>query len=256
MARLPESRRKTADLVAGAKAFVDHSIAGLKTQTEIVFPSVAARGGRRVLSVPAAPHTAPRSIPEWSSRSGDCLHCGEALSAAVPIAKFKTDGAYWVFGQFCGAPCALGYCREHALGPQVALWTREMLRIVFQVKGEMTTAPPRFMLARYGGTLDPATFRATAFCAIKEPPLATFAMFAEASAPAAAAPRDPHDGPLRRPESRDTMPARPTPTGKEPVLLRVAAEAAGGAAAPSSPKRRKGAARKKGAALQLFMEEC
>lgn len=262
MARLPDSRRKTEILLQDAapyresidsfkKTFVDHSLEGLKTTTsleprsaaftEVVFPSVSNRS-RQLVSATSEPLVNTKRIGEWLCKSGACLHCGHELSSgedkttiderttmtnAVPIAKYKLDGLYWVFGQFCSAPCALGYVQEHTMGPQVMTWTRTMLSTVFDVKEPMTVAPPRFMLQRYGGPLSSDTWKRTAFFVLKEPPLCTFAMYAECKRDVAsltqAAATDLLRG-LRRPVERDTEPAKSTVTGREPVVLRLLAE--------------------------------
>lgn len=272
MARLPESRVKSvAALCDAARPFIDHSVTGLKTATqvpafEVVFPSASNRATRTTRSYTADAIVGAKPLDSWERKQGDCLHCGDALKngTAVPVAKFKADARYWVFGQFCTAPCALGYIREHSMGPQVQTWTRQMLLSVFQCPSStLHSAPPRFMLKRYGGPLDKPEFAQLKFCALKAPPLSSFAMFAECHAEqrskAAAAALATMS--LSRPKERDTMPAEQRETGREPLLLRVLAEAAPmkdkttsdvamesgeapaatapAAAAPSSPKRRR-----------------
>ena len=283
MARVPESRAKTSEALREcAKPFFDHSVTGLKTESlvkpsslEVVFPSLSCRNTRQTCSYTKVPHTTAKKIDEWSSScQGCCLHCGDELRNAVPIAKFKVDGLYWVFGQFCGASCAYGYIREHDMKEQVMTWTRNMLSSVFKLKEERV-CPPRFMLKRYGGPLDKPSFETLAFCTIKQPPLCTFAMFAEAAAAqqkSALMSGSTLFGPLERPTVRDSMPAQPTPTGKEPILLKVLAEATAqdDSIKPPSPKRVRGpkpsvssattnikktTTSKKSASLQMFMEE-
>jgi hypothetical protein len=261
MARLPDSRKKNDELVAQSKAFVDHSIDGLRTRehlsiegksictqqvaTEVVFPSVSART-RTIKSATVEPLVQKRKIGAWLWKSGCCLHCGDELmekpesgksvegdsqtssegktrSNAVPIAKYKLDASYWVFGQYCSAPCALGYIEEHNLGSQVMTWTRTMLHTIFQVQEPMQTAPPRFMLQRYGGPLDTSSWKKTDFFVLKEPPLCTFAMYAECKKESTSSTTDVLLRGLRRPTERDVMPAQPTSTGREPAILRILA---------------------------------
>lgn len=232
MARLPESRVKARlSTLDAARTFVDHSITGLKT-VEVVFPSVS-RKDKTFVSY-NEPHVGPRPT-EWTSKTGDCLHCCDALEdTCVPIAKYKLDDSFWVFGQFCSPECALGYVREGMLGAQVQTWTTSMLAAVFKCPLPITSAPPRFMLRRFGGSLETDSWRRTSCTSIKYPPLCTFAMFAECMGkPQVDAP----SGFLTRPTERDTMPAIPTATGREPVILRILATGNTPEVNPKSPKR-------------------
>ena len=250
MARLPESRvLSSVALRDAARTFIDHSLQGLRTASrvvepvEVVFPSV----GRRNTSFLAytTPHVGPRPLDSWSA-TGDCLHCSEVLVSPVPVAKYKLDNAYWVFGQFCSPECALGYAREAMMGPQVITWTTAMLCNVFNCPVPIHASPPRFMLARFGGSMDASAWKRTRCIAIRSPPLCTFAMFAECSGKLIAV----QNGTIReRPTVRDTMPAVAVSTGKEPVVLRILSESD---APPSSPKRAVKRAKK---ATTLLMDD-
>jgi hypothetical protein len=238
MSRLPESRlRSVQSLHSASKTFTDHSITGLKTHSsiekstsrpqsfEVVFPSISNHLKRQTISYTKEPIIESKPIEEWTLiENGDCLHCGDPIlkGQKYPIVKFKTDGNWWVFGQFCSSPCGLGYCREHTLGSQVEAWTRQMLRTVFKIEANVV-APPRFMLKRYGGSLDKPKFDSVSFCAIKSPPLSSFAMFAEVHADKKPAPFIDFSKGLSRPLTRDSMPTEARHTGKEPVLLKVLA---------------------------------
>jgi len=79
------------------------------------------------------------------------------------------------------------------------------------------------MLKRYGGPLDKPKFDAVSFCAIKSPPLSSFAMFAEVHAEKKAPPFIDLSKGMSRPKVRDSMPVEARHTGKEPVLLKVLA---------------------------------
>ena len=251
MARLPESRaRSSTALRDAARTFVDHSLEGLKTASrviepvEVVFPSVSRRD-TSFIPYTKEPHVAPRPVESWSA-VGDCLHCSEPLEHPVPVAKYKLDNAYWVFGQFCSPECSLGYAREAMLGPQVITWTTAMLCNVFNCPVPIKSAPPRFMLSRFGGSMDASDWKRTKCVAIRSPPLCTFAMFAECSGKIIAK----QNGTMReRPTHRDTMPAVCVSTGKEPVVLRVLAESE---APPASPKR---ATKKSKKSTSLLMED-
>jgi len=218
MKRLPESRARQA--VAAARPFLDHSLQGLRTaaKIDVIYPSSTEKD-RRVLLGAGRACTEAIGI-DWKA-SGDCLHCGDAFTSAVPIAKFKNDGKFWVFGQFCAPPCAFGYLREHNENPQVFAWTREMLHTVFGITEKVTVSPPRFMLKRYGGAMDKAVWSKTNFIASKSAPLATFAMFAEATSGRIEITELKN---IQRPMTRDSMPAQQTPTGKEPAILKALSE--------------------------------
>ena len=219
MKRLPESRARQA--VESARPFIDHSLQGLRTalKIDVIYPSSTEKDRRTLLGSGKASTLA---LPiEWKTPSGDCLHCGDAFTSAIPIAKFKTDGKFWVFGQFCGPPCAFGYMREHNENPQVYAWTREMLHSVFGITEKITVTPPRFMLKRYGGSMDKVVWSNANFIAAKCSPLATFAMFAEATASKIESTELKN---ISRPTTRDNLPAEQTPTGKEPAILKNLAE--------------------------------
>lgn len=215
MKRLPESRNR--QLVEKARPFLDSSLRGLKTaaKIDVIYPSSTEKDRKVTLGVGPRPLTEALPI-EWNAKNGDCLHCGDAFENAVPIAKFKADGKFWIFGQFCGPPCAFGYLREHNENPQVFAWTREMLHTVFDIKEKVQVTPPRFMLKRYGGAMDKIQWKNTDYIASKCAPLATFAMFAESSHPVM---KTEEFRNMQRPKTRDTMPAEQTPTGKEPAIL-------------------------------------
>lgn len=274
MARLPDSRKKLDGLVQLSKEFVDHSITGLKTSAqletvgksntfrEVVFPSVSTRS-RTIKSCTAEPVVSHKRMGQWLSRSGDCLHCGTTLTAAsdseancVPLVKYKLDGLFWVFGQFCSPNCALGYAQEHCMGPQIQTFTRSMLISVFGCKEPFDVAPPRFMLKKYGGPMDEKAWKRTSFYVIKDPPLCTFAMYAECKSEATVTTNsDILLRGLRRPETREAEPAKPSVTGREPVVLRILAEEQ-----QPSPKRiakPQAIANKKSKAsgLSMFMDE-
>jgi hypothetical protein len=243
MKRLPDSRvRSTEALKNAARPFIDHSVQGLKTATsvEVIYPSAVARDRKTLLATGPRALTTTKPISEWTPHGLDCLHCADALGEhAVPVVKFKQDGRFWVFGQFCSPSCGLGYLREHNESPQIVAWTLQMFRSVFQISTHgIPVRPPRFMLKRFGGSLDKEPWEREDFICTKSAPLATFSMFAEVEA----GPKNDSGSTslrnLSRPVERDTLPARPTPTGREPVLLRVLAEDTDiKTAAPRSPKR-------------------
>jgi hypothetical protein len=228
MNRLPTSRQQksTAALLESARPYLDHSIEGLRTKTalEVVYPS-SSKHERAVYAV-QTPLTQPRPVSSWPPCiQGDCLHCGDTLSKELyPIAKFKAENKFWVFGQFCSPCCALGYIREINLGCQVETWTRAMLQNVFAIH-KFNVCPPRFCLKRYGGSMDKEVWKTIDFAAIIEPPMATFAMFAEASSRKGISQSISLQH-LTRPTTRDTPLAVPTNNGREPLLLQLIAEAA------------------------------
>ena len=228
MNRLPTSRQQksTAALLEGARPYLDHSIEGLRTKValEVVYPS-SSKHERAVYSV-KEPLTQPRQVSKWPpSIDGDCLHCGETLTKNVfPIAKFKAENKYWIFGQFCSPCCSMGYIREINLGCQVETWTRAMFQSVFHID-KFNVCPPRFCLKKYGGSMDKEVWNSIDCASIVEPPMATFAMFAEASSRKGAT----HSISLQhltRPTTRDTPLAVPTNNGREPLLLQLISEAA------------------------------
>ena len=219
MARLPESRVRAPLSESASRPFVDHSIEGLKTEVEVIFPSVS-RKCSTIKSMTKEPLVGARPT-EWGKHEGDCLHCGDALGeGCVPIAKYKTDGKFWVFGQFCCGGCSLGYIREQSMGAQVQTWTSRMLIDVFSCKFPIPFAPPRCMLSRYGGPISSKEWKTTHCTSVKSPPLCTFAMFAECTSKKS----EQAQSGLSRPKERDTMPAVRTTTGKEPVILKVLAK--------------------------------
>jgi hypothetical protein len=267
MKRLPDSRLRSAEsLRNAARPFIDHSVQGLKTanavtahgRVEVVYPSSVAKDRRTLLGSGPRALTQSKPIDTWTPSPADCLHCSEALGKhAVPVAKFKSDGRFWVFGQFCSPSCGLGYLREHNESPQVFSWTLQMFRVAFGINtARIHVSPPRFMLKRFGGPMDKATWDGEDFICTKAAPLATFAMFAEVEAGAKQLPslnlRN-----LSRPAERDAMPAKSTPTGREPILLKVLAEdVATKDDAPRSPKRAKAASKKRGpTSLSAFFDE-
>jgi hypothetical protein len=252
--------RSVQSLQSASKTFKDHSITGLKTTSsiqkngptfEVVFPSISNRSQREIISYTKEPIIESKPLDEWKTIDcGDCLHCGDTINEGkkYPIVKFKTDGNWWVFGQFCSPPCGLGYCREHDLGSQVETWTRQMFRTCFKiVDTDQRVAPPRFMLRRYGGPLEKPKFDSVSFCALKSPPMSSFAMFAEVHAEKKAAPFMDLSKGLSRPKVREVMPVEGRHTGKEPVLLKVLATdiekeettAPAPTDAPQSPKRKR-----------------
>ena len=277
MARLPDSRKKIETLVEQSKQFVDHSIEGLRTKQEIrndreiVFPSVSKRT-RTITSCTAEPLVSARKLGQWMSRSGACLHCGDALKQpiyesttncaplanCVPLAKYKLDNSFWTFGQFCSPNCALGYANEHKFGQQVMTWTRSMLTSVFSCKEPLEIAPPRFMLDTYGGPMDSKAWERSSFLVLKDPPLCTFAMYMESKrAPEAILSPETILKSLRRPEKRDSEPAKPTVTGREPTVLKVLAEEPASASPKRTSKKEKEPAAKKAKAasgLSMFMD--
>ena len=241
MSRLPTSRQQksTAALLEGARPYLDHSIEGLRTKTalEVVYPS-SSKHERAVFSV-NEPLTQSKQVNAWPPPiKGDCLHCGDKLNTVVfPIAKFKAESKFWVFGQFCSPCCALGYVREINLGCQVETWTRAMLQSVFNIS-VFNVCPPRFCLQRYGGSMEKEVWKSINFAVIVEPPMATFAMFAEAANRKGTS-QSVNLQHLSRPTTRDTPLAVPTPNGREPLLLRLISEAAPQHVEEEKPKRAK-----------------
>jgi hypothetical protein len=249
MKRLPDSRVTTEALKNAARPFIDHSIQGLKTSScidtkpkvEIVYPSSVSIYRKTILANGEKAQTQAKPIETYTIPHGECLHCGDSFQAGLPIAKYKSDGRFWVFGQFCSPSCGLGYLREHNEADQVLTWTREMFKEVFSITNDkIHVNPPRFMLQRYGGPMAKEKWKQQSFIASKMAPLATFSMFAEVEQNRlhpenAPSPISFHD--LQRPTERNTMPVKPQPTGREPVLLKVLAEDE--ATIKKSPKRSK-----------------
>jgi hypothetical protein len=265
MNRLPLSRQQksAAALCEGARPYVDHSIEGLRTKTalEVVYPS-SCRSERAIYSVGKEAHTQIKPIKCWPPESveGDCLHCGDELNEVYPIAKYKAETKYWVFGQFCSPGCCLGYAREMGLGCQIETWTRCMLHSVFGIQSTFKVCPPRFCLRKYGGGMDKEGWKAIDFAQVVEPPLATFAMFAEASARekgGSVAQQTVRLQNLVRPATRDTPIALPTTNGREPVLLQLIAAAAPAMAeddVPQSPSAKPKRAKKSVKTSQMLLE--
>lgn len=93
------------------------------------------------------------------------------------------------------------------------------------------------------------------FICCKSAPLATFAMFAEVEA-GKSTPMSMNLRNLSRPLERDSLPAKPTPTGREPVLLKVLADDMAHDEEPRSPKRSKSQPKKRGpTSLSAFFDE-
>jgi hypothetical protein len=269
MKRLPDSRvRSTEALKNAARPFIDHSIQGLKTATgvtahgrvEVVYPSSVLRDRKTLLASGPRALTQAKAIDTWGPVLGDCLHCSQELAQhAVPVAKFKSDGLFWVFGQFCSPSCGLGFLREHNESPQTFTWTLQMFRIAFGIDtARIHVAPPRFMLKRFGGPMDMPTWKGEDFICVKAAPLATFAMFAEVEAGKNQVPSMNLRN-LNRPQEREAMPAKSLPTGREPVLLKILAEDISTKEdAPKSPKRAKmgtGSKKRGPTSLSAFFDE-
>ena len=232
MSRLPISRQQksTSALCQSARPYIDHSSEGLRTTAslDVVYPS-SLRNERAIYSAGKEAHTQPKTIKTWppSSVEGDCLHCGDHLELMYPAAKYKAETKFWVFGQFCSPGCSLGYVREMGMGCQVETWTRSMLSQVFSVTS-FDVCPPRFCLKRYGGGMEKQVWKDINFASLVEPPLSTFAMFAEAVAREKSENLIPNSVRLvniQRPEKRDVPVATPTCNGREPILLKLLAEA-------------------------------
>jgi hypothetical protein len=233
MSRLPYSRQQksTSALYQGARPYIDHSSEGLRTQAsiDVVYPS-SLRNERAIFAAGEKAHTLPKSVNCWppSAIKGDCLHCGDALESQVyPVAKYKADTKFWIFGQFCTPSCALGYVREMGMGCQVEAWTRSMLSQLFGIT-QFQVCPPRFCLKKYGGGMEKILWKDLNFASIVEPPLSTFAMFAESIAREKNADFKSVNAVrmsnLQRPEQRDIPLAVPTCNGREPFLLKLLAE--------------------------------
>jgi len=171
-------------------------------------------------------------VDQWpTSFEGDCLHCGDCLDngIALPIAKYKVEGRFWVFGQFCSPGCGLGYVREASLGCQVESWTRAMYISVFGIQEIFKVCPPRFTLQKYGGGMTKEHWGPLDFAISVEPPLSTFAMFSEAcirskfksAGDSTAGLTKVQLKNISRPAERTSEPAEPTSNGREPVLLKL-----------------------------------
>jgi hypothetical protein len=230
VSRIPLSRqhKSTQALVDSARPFIDHSIEGLRTRRtlEVVYPS-SVHNERAIFSANKVPIAFHKPVEKWPLEcDGDCLHCGDTIiNNPLPIAKYKIDTRFWVFGQFCSPGCSLGYIRESNLGCQVESWTRAMFLGVFGIKGEINVCPPRFTLKKYGGGMTKEMWKPLDFAISVEPPLSTFAMFSEACL------RTKQDDAIKlvqvqlknitRPTERTTEIAGPTSNGREPVLLKL-----------------------------------
>jgi hypothetical protein len=236
MSRLPSSRQQksTSALYQGARPYIDHSSEGLRTQAsiDVVYPS-SVRNERAIFAAGQQAHTQPRSLNSWPPGpiKGDCLHCGDSLECQIyPVAKYKADTKFWIFGQFCTPSCALGYVREMGMGCQVETWTRSMLSQIFGIT-QFKVCPPRFCLKKYGGGMEKILWEDLNFASIVEPPLSTFAMFAESIAREKSADfkavNSVRLSNLQRPEQRDIPLAVPTCNGREPILLKLLAESSG-----------------------------
>jgi hypothetical protein len=241
--RLPSSRTRVGPAIQGARqeharSFVPKAAEG--KALEIVFPAA------RKATASFVGHTAHGPLPmrskpldNWpQSCDGDCLHCGQNIEGRpLPASNYKEAGKYWVFGQFCRPCCALGYVLEHwgeAGAARCIVWTREMLANVFGVPRGRAPAPPRFMLAKYGGPLSLLEFYGedgehTEYVAMRAPPLASFAMYMECvrgTAHAPAVTEMPTIESLRnltRPTVREEPLAPRLPTGRAPLLLELLA---------------------------------
>lgn len=266
--RLPSSRTRVGPAIQGARqeharSFVPKAAEG--KALEIVFPAA------RKATASFVGHTAHGPLPmrskpldDWpQSCDGDCLHCGQTIEGRpLPASNYKEAGKYWVFGQFCRPCCAFGYVLEHwgeAGAARCIVWTREMLANVFGVPRGRAPAPPRFMLAKYGGPLSFAEFYGedgehTEYVAMRAPPLASFAMYMEcvrgtAQAPAVTEmPTIESLRNLKRPTVREEPLAPRLPTGRAPLLLELLATkfaelkaAEEGAPPPQVPRKRKNA---------------
>jgi hypothetical protein len=230
VSRIPLSRqhKSTQALIESARPFVDHSIEGLRTRKtlEVVYPS-SVHNDRAIFSANKVPLAFHKPLDTWPLEcDGDCLHCGDVIHThPIPIAKYKIDNRFWVFGQFCSPGCALGYVREANLGCQVESWTRAMFFGVFGIHEEFRVCPPRFTLKKYGGGMTKESWKPLDFAISVEPPLSTFAMFSEACI------RAKQDDAVKlaqvqlknitRPTERTTEIAEPTSNGREPVLLKL-----------------------------------
>jgi hypothetical protein len=251
MKRLPDSRVTSESLKNAARPFIDHSIEGLKTansidykpKVEIVYPSSLSLNRKILLANGERAQTQAKVINNFQQLQGDCLHCGDHFQSGLPIAKYKSDGKFWIFGQFCSPSCGLGYLREHNESDQVLTWTREMFKDVFSIKNDkIHVNPPRFMLKRYGGPLTKDKWSQESFITTKMAPLSTFSMFAEVEHnrlhPEISNASQISFFNLQRPTERNTMPVKPQQTGREPILLKVLAEDNDGNI-KKSPKRSK-----------------
>lgn len=264
MNRLPDSRLRSAEALRdAARPFIDHSVTGLKTaaSVEVVYPSAVARDRKTVLASGPRGLTQAKALASWCPTGTHCLHCGDAVGKhAVPVAKFKQDGRFWVFGQFCSPSCGLGYLREHDESSQTVTWTLQLFRAAFAISTHhIPVSPPRFMLKKYGGTLDKEVWKGEDFICSKSAPLATFAMFAEVESRKPSVDTETSLKNLARPTERDTLPARPTATGREPVLLKVLAEDTDtktpGVRSPKRARSTVGAKKKGPTSLSAFFDE-
>jgi hypothetical protein len=102
-----------------------------------------------------------------------------------------------------------------------------MLSQLFSIT-QFQVCPPRFCLKKYGGGMDKIVWKDLNFASIVEPPLSTFAMFAESIAREKGAEFKSANAVrlsnLQRPEQRDIPLAIPTCNGREPLLLKLLAE--------------------------------
>jgi hypothetical protein len=243
--RLPSSRSRLLPGTAAHSARLEHARSFLPKVNEgtevleIVFPSA------RKTASSFIGHTASgllplrsRPIPQWrTSCSGDCLQCGERiLGIPLPACNYKENDRYWAFGQFCRPCCALGYVLEHwgeAGASRCIVWTREMLSTVFAVPRGSAPSPPRFMLLRYGGPLTLEEFygtdkKLTVYCAMRDPPLASFGMYMECVRGTEHAQRfseipSLESGNIKRPTQREVPLQTQQQTGRPPLLLELLA---------------------------------
>jgi hypothetical protein len=95
--------------------------------------------------------------PEWPLTTDRCcLHDGEPFTTQpVPCVTYENErkGEYEVYGLHCGGSCAKAYMEEHEphISTQRLMSFYKMMREVFGVTESIRSAPPRCMLAKYGG---------------------------------------------------------------------------------------------------------
>ena len=220
------------------------------------------------LSARASLRTAPIDGGWPTSTSTLCLHCAEAIRGTpLPVARYWDAHArvYWAQGFFCRPCCALAFVRDGG-GDDVqraTAWTREVLAAHFGCE-PLTAAPPRTALAKFGGPLGLPEFYGedaarTRFVTAHAPPMVSYSMYldlvkGDGGGSAAA-------GGVARPTVRTSAVARPTPTGKPPLLVEYLATlpaAAGPSKAPPHEKRRREpeaaeAAAQSGGSLSRFL---
>lgn len=123
-------------------------------------------------------------LPQLSAESGVCCwHCCEPIAPgdeSVPIPKTydRQDDIYYVYGITCSLACCKAYIIEHTTYDRNHHLTSfgRFTREAYGVR-DVTEAPPRAALKRFGGPLDAGKSRCE--CKVVSPPLVSYCMLLE-----------------------------------------------------------------------------